>query len=225
MIGPIEEFFNFLLSEAATHSLEGILIISFVFSMILFIPAPYFIAVVIAAIAGLDPVLIALYSTVGATLAKIVIFKLSYFGRGLVSAHTRNKIRPFEKLVSRYGWLAAFIAALTPIPDDLIYVPLGFARYSFWRFSVATFVGKFILTLTVALGAALSLDFVELLVGELTELNTLLMVGVAFAAVAAIILYVITRLDWDEILGRWFPWTVESNESGGQKSEMIHPTL
>jgi membrane protein DedA with SNARE-associated domain len=34
------------------------------------------------------------------------------------------------KLLSRYGWMGVFIAASTPIPDDIVYIPLGLAKYS-----------------------------------------------------------------------------------------------
>ena len=43
---------------------------------------------------------------------------------------TRKRMRPFERLVKRYGAGAAFFAAATPIPDDLVYVPLGLAKYN-----------------------------------------------------------------------------------------------
>ena len=32
---------------------------------------------------------------------------------------------PLQRLLSKYGWGGAFVAALTPIPDDLVYIPLG----------------------------------------------------------------------------------------------------
>jgi hypothetical protein len=52
---------------------------------------------------------------------------------------------PFQRLVKRYGATAAFVAAITPIPDDLVYVPLGLAKYCPRRFFVATLSGKIIL--------------------------------------------------------------------------------
>ena len=57
----------------------------------------------------------------------------------------RRECVHYRTLVSRYGWFGAFIAALTPIPDDIVYIPLGLAKYSPWKFATATFAGKFLL--------------------------------------------------------------------------------
>ena len=54
--------------------------------------------------------------------------------------------RPFERLVKRYGAAAAFVAAATPMPDDIIFVPLGLAKYNPKRFFVATLTGKIVLS-------------------------------------------------------------------------------
>jgi hypothetical protein len=52
---------------------------------------------------------------------------------------------PLQKLLSKYGWMGVFIAAVTPIPDGIVYIPLGLAKYSPLRFASALFAGKFIL--------------------------------------------------------------------------------
>jgi membrane protein DedA with SNARE-associated domain len=64
--------------------------------------------------------------------------------------------------LSRYGWLGAFIAALTPIPDDLVYIPLGLAKYSPWKFASAIFAGKFLLNEGIVWGTiVLGRPFIE----------------------------------------------------------------
>ena len=60
-------------------------------------------------------------------------------------------MKPFQKLVKRYGGSAAFVAAATPIPDDLVYIPLGLAKYNPKRFFVATLLGKFVLYYVIVL--------------------------------------------------------------------------
>jgi membrane protein DedA with SNARE-associated domain len=40
--------------------------------------------------------------------------------------------------------MGVFTAAATPIPDDIVYIPLGLANYSPVKFASAPFVGKFI---------------------------------------------------------------------------------
>ena len=104
----------------------GILIISFIGSIIVFVPVPYFPILVTASFnPKFDPHLIALVSAVGTVAAKTIIFLFSYYGRNIMSDKTKKRMLPLQRLVSKYGWPGAFAAALTPIPDDLVYIPLA----------------------------------------------------------------------------------------------------
>ena len=73
--------------------------------------------------------LLAILSAVSATVAKQIIFFVSFGGRKIMNQKTRKRMRPFERLVKRYGAAAAFFAAATPMPDDIIFIPLGLAKY------------------------------------------------------------------------------------------------
>jgi membrane protein YqaA with SNARE-associated domain len=98
----------------------GIVLFSFVSSIVVFIPIPYFPVLMTAALSkSFDPNLIVLFSTGGAVAAKMIIFCSSYYGRNIVlNNSTKKRILPLQRLLSRYGWIGAFIAAATPIPDD-----------------------------------------------------------------------------------------------------------
>ena len=149
----------------------GILLISFVGSIIVFIPIPYFPVLVTAALnKELDPHILALSSAIGAVVAKMIIFYVSYYGRNILSTTTKRRILPLQRLLRKYGWPGAFAAALTPIPDDLIYIPLGLAKYNPWKFATATFLGKFFLNEIIVLGAVfLGRPFIENLGSESTD--------------------------------------------------------
>ena len=177
----------------------------------MFIPALYLIAVVILSLESqFDPNLITLSSAIGATLAKTIIFRASYEGQRLINEQTRERMRPFMKLVSRYGWIAAFVAAATPIPDDMIYIPLGFSKYDVKRFFLATLAGKIIITGIVAwgsrlLGTSVLSPFLE---GFRDPVFVVLTISAIVALVAAL-LYIIARTNWEDVLQKWFPWTTE----------------
>jgi membrane protein YqaA with SNARE-associated domain len=197
----------------------GILIISFVGSIIVFIPIPYFPILIGAAFnKHLDPNLISLSSAVGAVTAKIIIFYASYYGSNLINTDTKKRMAPLQRLLGKYGWLGAFLAALTPIPDDLVYIPLGIAKYRPWRFASAIFSGKFILSETIVWGAViLGRPFIEHFVSSSSSIRTdpvYLVIGVVGATVIlGVILYLFLKVDWGKIIGKWFPWTtVEEDE-------------
>jgi membrane protein DedA with SNARE-associated domain len=194
----------------------GILVVSFVFSIIPFVPIPYFPILITASLnSNFNPHIIALTSALGVVGAKTIIFFISYYGRKILSDKTKKRMRPLQNLVSRYGWFGAFVAALTPIPDDIVYIPLGFARYSPWKFATATFAGKFIMNQFIVWGSIfLGRPFVEdiLSSGATTNTASLIIAAIGSIAVLAAIVYFSLKIDWAKLIGRWFPWALEDND-------------
>lgn len=193
----------------------SLLIISFVGSVIVFLPSPFF--VVLAAMSvdpKFDPHLLALVSAAGATGGKMIIFYGSYYGRKMLADETKRRMRPLQKLVSRYGWLAAFIAAATPIPDDLVYIPLGLSKYNPLRFLLATFAGKIVLSEGIALVArAFGLSFILPYLEHIPDPTTFYIYLGIFGAVLTVLIIYTLRIDWSKNIGKWFPWTVEDDEN------------
>ena len=201
----------------------GILLVSFVGSLIPFIPIPYFPLLITASFnSNFNPHLIALVSTAGVVAAKTIIFFASYYGRKVLSDKTKHRMLPLQRLVSRYGWPGAFIAAATPVPDDLVYIPLGLAKYSPWKFVTATFAGKFVMNEAIVWSSIfLGRPFVESVLGETTDPTWLIVGAVVSIALLGVTVYYSLKIDWAKIIGRWFPWTLEGNndddKDGGKK--------
>jgi membrane protein DedA with SNARE-associated domain len=193
----------------------GIFLISFVGSIIIFIPIPYFPILITAAFnKHFDPNLICISSAAGALAAKIIIFYASYYGRTIINNRTKKRMAPLERLLGRYGWLGAFLAALTPIPDDLVYIPLGIAKYSPWKFATATFSGKVMLNEAIVWGAVfLGRPFVERFSSSTAQNPFYLIIGgLCLVGILGGILYLFIKIDWGKIIGKWFPWTTLEND-------------
>jgi membrane protein DedA with SNARE-associated domain len=194
----------------------GILVISFVSSLIPFIPIPYFPVLITASFnPNFNPHIISIVSALGIVGAKTIIFFISYYGRKILSDKTKKRMRPLQNLVSRYGWFGAFIAALTPIPDDIVYIPLGLAKYNPWKFATATFAGKFLMNESIVWGSIfLGRPFVEnILSSDTTDQTSLIIAAIVSIIVLAIVVYFSLRIDWAKVVGRWFPWALKnSNE-------------
>jgi membrane protein DedA with SNARE-associated domain len=199
----------------------GVLVISFIGSIIVFIPVPYFPVLVTATLnRNLDPHVIALSSAVGAVAAKMIIFYGSYYGRNILSSKTKKRIMPLQRLLGRYGWAGAFTASLTPIPDDLVYIPLGLAKYNPWKFATAVFAGKFLLNEMIVAGTIfIGRPFVDMLSAE--EINPLYLItgAIVTAAVMGLIIYFSLRIDWSKIIGKWFPWTLNESTADDEKND------
>lgn len=211
-INEILSFFDFGYEE---YGYIGILIITFFASIILFIPVPYFPVLFTAGInQNLDPHLVSLSSALGAVIAKLIIFYVSYYGRNILSSKTKKRMLPLQRLLSKYGWPGAFAAALTPIPDDLVYIPLGLAKYNPAKFAIATFAGKFILNEFIVFGSVfLGRPVVDVLTSENTD-PIYLYIGVGVSiSILILIIFLYLRIDWGKIIGRWFPWTLNNNNN------------
>jgi membrane protein DedA with SNARE-associated domain len=191
----------------------GILLVSFVFSLIPFVPIPYFPLLITASFnSNFNPHIIALASALGIVAAKTIIFFISYYGRKILSDKTKKRMRPLQNLVSRYGWFGAFIAALTPIPDDIIYIPLGLAKYSPWKFATATFAGKLLMNESIVWGSIfLGRPFVEdILSADTTDRTSLIIAAILSTAALAVVVYFSLKIDWARVIGRWFPWALKN---------------
>lgn len=189
-------------------------LVNFFGSLIPFVPLPGFLLLATMSVGDtFDLHILALSSAITATIAKQIIFYVSYGGRKIINEKTRKRMRPFERLVKRYGAAAAFFAAATPIPDDLVYVPLGLAKYNPKRFFIATLTGKIILSYVIVLiSHYLGLSLVEPLLENIDD-ATPVYIGIAIFGVmmtAAVVL--LLRLDWARILGRFAPWTLDENQ-------------
>jgi membrane protein DedA with SNARE-associated domain len=192
----------------------GIFLISFIGSIIVFVPVPYFPVLITAAFnKNLDPHLISLFSAIGAVSAKLIIFYASYYGRNILSPKVRARMLPLQRLLSKYGWGGAFVAALTPIPDDLVYIPLGLAKYSPWKFATATFAGKFLFNEVLVLGAVyFGKPFIDKIMSDTSTPISLVIGTILTVTVIGLMIYLSYKINWDRIIGKWFTWTIDKSD-------------
>jgi len=192
----------------------GLTIVSFFGSLIPFVPIPSFVLVAtMAAGEQFDIHVLVLIAAITSTAAKQIIFYVSYGGRKIISEKTKKRMKPFQKLVKRYGGSAAFVAAATPIPDDLVYIPLGLAKYNPKRFFVATLLGKFVLYYVIVLishymGLSLLEPILQDIVDPLPVYIGIIILGLGMTITVILLL----RLNWERILSRVAPWTLEDDD-------------
>jgi len=192
----------------------GLTIISFFGSLIPFVPVPSFLLLATMSVGDkFDIHILAILAAVTSTVAKQIIFYASYSGRRIINEATRKRMKPFERLVRRYGAAAAFVAAATPVPDDVVYIPLGLAKYNPKRFFLATFAGKIILSYAVVLlSRFFGLSYVEPFIENVEDPATIYIGFAIFAVLMTIIVILMLRLNWAKILGQVAPWTLKDDE-------------
>ena len=191
----------------------GLTLVSFFGSLIPFVPLPSFLLLATMSVGDqFDLHIIALISAFTATGAKIIVFSVSYGGRRIIGEKSRKRMRPFERLVKKYGAGAAFFAAATPMPDDLIYVPLGLAKYNPKRFIIATLAGKIVLSYVIVfVSHYFGVSLVEPLLENIEDVSVIYIGIAVFAALMTAIVILLLKLDWQRIMGRFAPWTLDEN--------------
>ena len=191
----------------------GLGLVNFFGSLVPFVPLPGFLLLATMSVGDQFNIhILALLSAITATVAKQIIFYVSYGGRRIINEKTRKRMRPFERLVKRYGAGAAFFAAATPIPDDLVYVPLGLAKYNPKRFFIATLTGKIVLSYVIVLiSHHLGISLIEPFLEDVDDTTPVYIGIVVFAAMMTSVVVLLLRLDWQKILGKFAPWTLDEN--------------
>jgi membrane protein YqaA with SNARE-associated domain len=177
--------------------------------MSIFVPIPY--PVVIFILGGVkdngnwvfDPLWIAVAAGLGSAIGEFSGYLLGVGGRKVISDKYKKKVDFITKLFKKCGSVAIFIFALTPLPDDLLFIPLGVMRYSLLRAFIPALIGKFFSNFIIAYSGRLSLQIIGNLFGVEGE-GTSLIVGTIIGAVLLVIVLVIMfKFDWEKHFAKY----------------------
>lgn len=188
-------------------------LVNFIGSLVPFVPLPGFLLLATMSVGSeYDLHILALVSAISATVAKQIIFFLSFGGRKILNPKTRTRMKPFERLVKKYGAAAAFFAAATPMPDDIIFIPLGLAKYNAKRFFVATLAGKIVLSyIIVFISHYIGLSFVEPFLENVDDPTPVYVGILIFGAMMTGVVLLVLKLDWQRIMVKFAPWTLDES--------------
>ena len=188
-------------------------LVNFIGSLVPFVPLPGFLLLATMSVGSeYDLHILALVSAISATVAKQIIFFLSFGGRKILNPKTRKRMKPFERLVKKYGAAAAFFAAATPMPDDIIFIPLGLAKYNAKRFFVATLAGKIVLSyIIVFISHYVGLSFIEPFLENVNDPTPVYIGILIFGAMMTGVVVLVLKLDWQRIMVKFAPWTLDDS--------------
>jgi membrane protein YqaA with SNARE-associated domain len=162
------------------------------------IPIPYTIIIFLIA-TKYDPILLAIAGGTGAAIGEFTGYLLGYYGQKILSQERRRKMEYMVKLFGRYGPLAIFIFALTPLPDDLLFIPLGILRYKLIKAFIPAILGKMLMVYLLAHFGRIGAEVILLIFGEGN-----MWVGMTITTVLlAIILVMLFRIDWEKVFQKF----------------------
>ena len=195
---------NWLRNLAIQYGYLGVFLISLLGATSIFVPIPY--TVVIFILGGLqtfDPLFIAVAAGAGAAIGEFSGYLLGVGGRKVIGDKYKKKMDFLTKLFKKYGPIAIFIFALTPLPDDLLFIPLGVMRYSLLRAFIPAILGKFFSNLIIAYSGRLSLEIVKTLFGVEGEGMSLLVGTIIGIALLVIVFIIMFKLNWEKYFTKY----------------------
>ncbi len=185
-----------MLSALGEFGYPGVFLMSFIGAVSIIIPIPTpFILFTISGAGIFDPTLLALAFGLGAAVGELSGYGLGYFGRKVVGRKYDRRLNAMVRIFDRFGVLAVFIFALTPLPDDLLFIPLGLMRYSLWKALAAAVAGKFVMSLIII--------HVGMLVGRTFVVNWVL--AVAMMILLMVLMVAMFRVEWEKLVEKYFP--------------------
>ena len=193
----IDELFNGIWQLLLQYSYFGVFLISFIGTASIIIPVPYTLIIFSLSLTGQwDPILLTIAGGVGSAIGELTGYALGYFGRRIMSEERQRKMTFLVKLFDRYGPLAIFAFALTPLPDDLLFIPLGILKYKLYKVFIPALIGKLLMIFLLVNFGALAGDVILLVFGESGNL-----IGIVITTVLLIIVLIaLYRIDWEKVL-------------------------
>lgn len=200
----LQEISNWLYTFATQYGYLGIFLISLFGAMSIFVPIPYTIVIfILGASSSFDPLLIAVAAGLGSAIGEFSGYLLGVGGRKVIGDKYKKKVDFITKLFKKYGSVAIFIFALTPLPDDLLFIPLGVMRYSFLHAFIPAVLGKFFSNLIIAYSGRLSLDIVKNIFGVEGEGLSFLIGTIIGIVLLVVVLVIMFKFDWEKHFAKY----------------------
>jgi membrane protein YqaA with SNARE-associated domain len=217
----LQDIADWMQNFAVQYGYLGIFLISLLGAMSIFVPIPYTIVIfILGASTRFDPVWIAVAAGAGAAIGEFSGYLIGFGGRKVIGEKYKKKMDFLTKLFKKFGPIAIFVFALTPLPDDLLFIPLGIMRYSLIRAFIPALLGKFFSNLIIAYSGRLSLEIVENIFGVEGEGMSLL-IGTIIGIVLLVIVFIIMfKVDWEKRFAKY----VDETKDSSQTSENIAVT-
>ena len=194
----LSDLLNALWQLFGPYRYLGVFAISLIGTASIIIPIPYTILIFNLSISypnEWDPILLTIAGGLGSAIGEMSGYTLGYFGRKIVNKERQRKMTYLVKIFDRYGPLAIFVFALTPLPDDLLYIPLGVLRYKFYKAFIPTLIGKLLMIFIIAYFGRSAGDIIRLMLGE----GGAEIVIVITTVLLLVILVAMYRIDWEKV--------------------------
>ena len=208
LASPSIMIYNWMLDLSLQFGYFGAFLVALLGNATFLFPVPYMIITFI--LGGLtdttgqflfDPVIVGLVAGLGATIGEMTGYLLGYGGSRFIEESQRNA---FSKYIGEHPRATPFLIwflAISPLPDDFVILPLGAAKYPWWKVVIPQFVGK---SMFMILAAWLGRISFETIGDFMTNYDptSIASRGIEVLALLCLIvtLYLLIRIDWEKMV-------------------------
>ncbi|MEM2912006.1 MAG: VTT domain-containing protein [Candidatus Bathyarchaeia archaeon] len=208
----LQQFVEWMQNFSVQYGYFGVFLMSLLGSMSIFFPIPYTVILFTLGYVGtFNPLLIALASGVGSALGEFSGYMLGLGGRKIIGEKRKRKMDFFLKVFGKFGPVTIFLFALLPLPDDLIFIPLGVMRYSLLKALIFALIGKLCMSLIIVYSAGPIREIIQQIFGVESDWVSALIGMVIALALLVIIFIIMFRMDWEKIFEKY----IAKKEQGG----------
>ncbi len=186
-------WFDIIWISLQSYGYFGMFILGIVGNAIPFLTVPFLIPVFFIA-SVLDPFLLGISVGIGSALGKCVSYAIGRGGVRIFGEKKQNELKVFSELLGKYGTVAVYLFTFLPLPDDIIIIPFGMAKYSFKKFFIALLAGKLTLALIVSYAGKYSIEYLTVFMGG-GDATIGTMLSILFMILMIII---IAKINWIE---------------------------
>ena len=196
--------YNWILDFALVFGYFGAFVVAFLGNATFLIPIPYMIITFV--LGGLtnssgqflfEPVTVGLIAGLGATIGEMTGYLLGYGGSRFIEEGQRNAFSQYIQEHPRATPFLIWFLAISPLPDDFVILPLGAAKYPWWKVALPQFVGK---SMFMILAAWLGRMSYETIGGLIASYNpaSIASRGMEVLALFSLVvtLYLMLKIDW-----------------------------
>lgn len=192
-------FFDWMIQVVQQFGFFGVFLVSLIGTMAVVIPIPYTLVIIFLGIEGWNPLLLTIAGGSGSAIGEFAGYFLGYYGRRIISEERQRKMDYLLKIFGKYSPIAIFLFALTPLPDDLLFIPLGILRYSPVKVFIPAIIGKTLMCYILASFGKVYGDVLTFFFGDEGS-----WIGAAITGVFLILaIYVLYRVDWEKVFMKY----------------------
>lgn len=149
------------------NSYIALFFLAFLGGISIFFPFPYYIVVFMFGAAGLNPFLLGICAGFGVILGDTTSYFIGYTGREIVPDKFNKYFSKFYLWVNKKPlWVMSIVlflyGAFVPFPNDAVIIPLGIARYKYWRAIIPLAIGNIVFSTLIAFAGLYGWNLINL---------------------------------------------------------------